>query len=388
MLNVKVLSANKLLILKSNKNMNRFLFYLLFLFSTQISIAQNGEFLLVNLAVEERSILNLEQNTNSKELLFKRLTNICNNVEGVIIDKYSDYYLVTDIYATETKTSNAGFLPVGSYKMNLKLKLVYKTGNNTFKELNFSNDYVVNTESEAMQKLINDFNFSTTEINDFFSAGSKKMKAFYSDNCSVIAQSAKKYQSIGEPEKALAICLSIPSDVPCFRNISNLTAELYTSLSYKSDYSIFLNAQDYVSKSDYESAFNTLKEISIYSQFYSQAQSLSKQINDFIFNQSELQKTRELVESKQKLKETEIDLQQKRNELQMSINQTNIEIANRKNKSDRMIASERQENQKNMKAMELQSQERKEMIKTAGNLLGAYINKPEAPKNTNFYIIK
>ncbi len=89
-----------------------------------------------------------------------------------------------------------------------------------------------------------------------------------------------------------AICLSIPTNVPCYNSIATLTKELYTSLSYKSDYAIFLQAQDFVSKGDYENAFSTLNEISIYSQFYSQAQSLGKQINDFIFNQKELQKRR------------------------------------------------------------------------------------------------
>jgi hypothetical protein len=204
----------------------------------------------------------------------------------------------------------------------------------------------------------------------------------------MVIDAAKKYQSIGEPEKALAICLSIPSDVPCFNNISSLTKDLYTSLSYKVDYSIFLKAQDFVSKGQYGDAFKTLSEISIYSQFYSNSQALSKQINDFIFNQKELQKKKELAESEQKLKETEIELQQKRNELQQSINQANVEIANQKNESDRQIAIQKQENQKQMKVMELQSQERKEMIKTAGNLLGAFISRPQPPKNTNFYIIK
>jgi hypothetical protein len=214
------------------------------------------------------------------------------------------------------------------------------------------------------------------------------MKEFYSSNCSSLIESAKKYQSIGEPEKAIAICLSIPSDLPCYSNISSLTKELYTSLSYKSDYATFLSAQDLVSKGEYQSAFSTLNEISIYSQFYGQAQVLGKQINDFIFSQKELQKKKELAESEQKLKETEVELQQKRNELQESINQNNVEIANQKNETDRQIALQQQESQKQMKAMELQSKERTEMIKTAGNLLGAYINRPQPPKNTNFYIIK
>ena len=368
--------------------MSRLILILLFVSLLKISIAQTNNFFLVNLALEEKSTLNLHQNSKSKELLFNKLSTTCNKVDGVIIDEFSDYYLVSDIYATQSQTSNAGFLPVGSYKMNLKLKLIYKSGGKIFKELNFSKDYVVNTESEAAGQLINDFSFSDTDLNDFFNEGSKKMKRFYSENCNSVVESAKKYQSVGEPEKALAICLSIPADVPCYNSIAALTKELYTTLSYKSDYGIFLQAQDFVSKGDYENAFSTLNEISIYSQFYSQAQSLGKQINDFIFNQKELQKKKELAESEQKLKETEVELQQKRNELQQSINQTNIEIANQKNESERQIALQAQENQKQMKALELQSQERKEMVKTAGNLLGAFISRPQPPKNTNFYIIK
>jgi hypothetical protein len=41
-----------------------------------------------------------------------------------------------------------------------------------------------------------------------------------------------------------------------------------------------------------------------------------------------------------------------------------------------------------MKVLDLQYKERTELMKTAGNLLGAYISRPQAPKNTNFYIIK
>lgn len=368
--------------------MNRLFFISLLILINQFISAQSTNFFLVNLAIEETSLLNQSQNGNNKELLFKKLTNICNKVEGVIIDDFSDYYLVSDIYATQAQTSNAGFLPVGTYKMNLKLKLIYKSGGKTFKELNFSKDYVVNTESEAAGQLINDLSFSETELNSFFSEGTKKMKKFYSENCNSVVESAKKYQNIGEPEKALAICLSIPTDVPCYNSIANLSKELYTALSYKSDYNIFLQAQDFVSKGEYSNAFDVLNEISIYSQFYNKSELLSKQINDFIFNQKELQKRKDLAESEQKLKESEIELQQKRNELQRSINLANIEIANQKNESDRQIALSEIQNKKQMKVLDLQSKERIELLKTAGNLLGSYINRPQTPKNTNFYIIK
>lgn len=368
--------------------MKRLFFVLLLILINQAVNGQSTNFFLVNLAIEETSFLNHDNNSNCKELLFKKLNSICNKFDGVIIDEFSDYYLVSDIYTAQSQKSNSGFLPVGTYKINLKLKLIYKPGGKTFKELNFSKEYVTNTEAEAASLLINEFSFSDTELNDFFNEGCKKMKKYYSENCNSVVSSAKKYQTIGEPEKALAICLTIPADVPCFNDIFNLTKELYTSLSYKSDYTIFLQAQDFVSKGNYENAFSLLNQISIYSQFYSQAQLLAKQVNDFIFSQKELQKKKELADSEQKLKESEIELQQRRNELQQSINQTNIEIANQKNESDHQIAIQQQESQKQMKVLELQSQERKEMIKTAGSLLNSYINRPQPVKNTNFYIIK
>lgn len=376
------------LILKLDSTMKRSLFILLLIFINQTVLAQTPSFFLVNLAIEEGSLLNKSQNSNIKELLFKKLTSISNKADGVIIDEFSDYYLVSDIYATQSQTSNAGFLPVGIYKMNLKLKLIYKTGGKTFKEFNFPKEYAVNTEAEAANLLINDFSLSDPNLNDFFSEGNKNMKKFYSDNCNLVVETAKKYKTIGEPEKALAICLSVPSDQPCYNSLSALVKQMYTSLSYKSDYGIFLQAQDFVSKGDYGNAFEALNGISIYSQFYSKSQLLSKQINDFIFNQKQLQKKRELADSEQRLRETEIALQQKRNELQESINLANIEMANQKNESDRSIALSEIQNKKEMKVLDLQSKERTELMKTAGNLLGAYISRPQAPKNTNFYIIK
>lgn len=368
--------------------MKRILSFLFVVLLNGYSIAQTSSFFLFNLAIDETSVLNLAQNSFNKALLYKKLTERCNKVDGVMIDDFSEYYLVSDIYTSQSQTSNSGFLPVGSYKMNLKLKLIYQPGGKTFKELNFSKEYVVNTENEAIGLLVNDFSFSESEMNDFFYEGSKRMAKFYAENCDLVLTAARKYQGIGEPEKALAICLSVPTDVPCAYSISKLSKELYTSLSYKTDYAIFLRAQDYVSKGNYESAFLILKGISIYSQFYSEAQRLGRQINNFIFNQKELQKKIELAESEQKLKESEITLQQERNELQQSINQANIEIANQKNESDRQIAAQQQDNQRQMIAMELQSQERREMIKTAGSLLNSYINRPQPVRNTNFYIIK
>ena len=353
-----------------------------------IGSAQQTNFFLVNLALQESSILNKQENQQAKELLFKKTASLSNKVNGVLVDKLSDYLLVTDIYVSESKTSRAGFLPVGSYKVILKWKLIYGVGGMSFKELNFTKDYVANTETEAVQKIINDFNFNETELQDFFDSGFHKLKNYYSQNCDKIVSKVKKYQSTGEPEKALAICLSVPSDQPCYDSLSSLVKDMYTSLSYKSDYSIFLQAQDFVSKGEYNSAFEVLKEVSIYSQFYGKSQLLSKQINDFIFNQKELQKKIELTNSEQRLKVTEIDLQQKRNELQESINYANIEIANQKNESDRSIALSEIQNKKELKVLDLQSRERTELIKSAGSLLGSFISRPQPQKNTNFYIIK
>ena len=42
---------------------------------------------------------------------------------------------------------------------------------------------------------------------------------------------------------------------------------------------------------------------------------------------------------------------------------------------------------RNIQTLELQTQERKEMIRTAGSLLNSYLNRPQPTQNTNFYIL-
>jgi hypothetical protein len=360
---------------------------LIFILIPIFNYGQSNYFLL-NLAIKESSILEKNEYEDLKDLYYNKITNLIENTDGLIIDSNSNYILFSDFYISESNKSNAGVLPISNCKINLTLSLRYNEKGLTFKSIFISKEITGNNQKECLLKFINQLNINSNELTDLFKEGHKNMLSFYSENCDEIIKDVKKYQTIGVPEKALAICLSIPTNNNCYYSVSNVINDLYTIISYNIDYKYIIESQDFVSKGQYENAFTTLKKISKYSKFYSQAQQISEKINDFIFTQKELQKKKELADSEQRLKESEIELQQKRNELQESINQTNIEIANQKNESDRQIAFENQENQRQLKAMELQSQERKEMIKTAGNLLNSYINRPQPKQDTNFYIIR
>ena len=362
-------------------------FSILFLLCENVS-AQAEQFFLVNLALKENSLLSIQSDQELLNRYYSKLSSMCTKVDGVIVDEHSDYFLLTDVVVLKQQKSSAGFLPVLSFEIELSLNLVYQENGVVFKTLRYRGDYVSNSEKEAIENLIYNFDFAQEELKSFFAEGRKKMRSYYTSNCLSIIETAKKYQNIGEPEKALAICLAIPDDLPCYENVSVLIQNLYTSLSYKNDYQVFIKANDLVSKGDYSQAFALLSSVSIYSDFYKKSNELALQIKEYIFNQNELKKKIELAESQQKVKEAEIILQQKRNELQTSINQTNVLIQDSKNKSDQYIANQNFQNQKVLKGMELQSNERRETIRAASNLIGAYLSKPEPPRNTNFYIIK
>lgn len=249
---------------------------------------------------------------------------------------------------------------------------------------------------ECISKFINDVPINRDTLRDFFNAGIEKMKSYFASNCDLIIRDIKKYQSIGEPEKGLAICLLMPNIIPCYSTIENLESSLYTSISYKMDYAKFISAKEFVSKGEYENAFNTLKDISIYSKFYEDSKYLTTKINDFIFLQKE-------YDRKNELKVKEITLQAKKNELQEGINKTNIYINQQKLEADKAIAQSEQANQRTLKQMELNSNERKEEIKKetrslelqseerkntmniAGSLLNSYISKPQPV--SNFYLL-
>lgn len=352
-----------------------------------INYGQSNYFLF-NLAIKENSILEKNEYSDLKDSYYNKITNLVKNTDGLIIDNNSDYILFSDFYISEINKSNAGVLPISNCKINLTLSLRYNIDGLTFKSIFISKDISGNNQKACMSKFINELDINGDELTDLFRKGHNNMVSFYSENCGKIIDDVKKYQTIGEPEKALAICLSIPTNNNCYRSVTNMISELYTIISYNLDYKFILKAQDFVSKGQYENAFSTLKEISKYSKFYNESQKISEKINNYIFLQKELQNKKELVNAENNLKNTEIQLQQKRNELQESINQANIMISNDKNESDRIIASQEIENKKEMKILENESQERKEMIKTAGNLLNSYINRPQTKKDTNFYIIR
>lgn len=352
-----------------------------------VSFGQSKYFLF-DVGLKEKSILNLPKNIELKELYFKNLIKLLSNNDGLIIDSNSDYVLLSDFYISETTKANAGYLPIVNCKINLTLSLKYKSGGLEFKSLTISKEYFGNNQKDCLLKFINGINLSNTELSDFFKRGRENSVELYRENCNNIIKEVKKYQSVGEPEKALAICLSIPTDSDCYNSATNMIRDLYTIISYNLDYKNILKARDFVSKEQYEDAFKTLNEISIYSKFYNQSEQISEKINNYIFLQKELQNKKELTDSENNLKKSEIELQQKRNELQESINQVNITIANDKNESDRVIASQELENKKEIKILDNESQERREMIKTAGNLLNSYINRPQPKQDTNFYIIR
>lgn len=358
----------------------------LILFSI-ISFGQSKYFLF-DVGLKENSILNIPENSDLKELYFKNLIKLFSNNDGLVLDTNSNYILLSDFYVSETTKANSGYLPLVNCKINLVLSLRFKNGELGFKSLTISKEYFGNNQKDCLLKFINGINLSNYQISDFFNKARVNMVEIYNQNCNNIIMDVKKYQNIGQPEKALAICLSVPPGNNCYETTASIINDLYTIISYNLDYKNILKAEDYVSKEQYENAFISLSEISKYSKFYNQSIRISEQINNYLTLKKELQNKKDLLDSENNFKKSEIELQQKRNELQESINQTNITIANNKNESDRVIASRELENKKELKILEHETQLRKEMIKTAGNLLNSYINRPQPNQETKFYIIK
>ena len=131
------------------------------------------------------------------------------------------------------------------------------------------------------------------------------------------------------------------------------------------DNAIFLTAQNLINKSDYEAAINKLKEISIFSKFYNQAQITSNQITTFLFEQRELEKKKELKSKEAELKKAEVELQQKKNEMQAGINATNKEIAIIKADAEKIIRIQEIEAEKEIKSQQLDSQVRRDELNKA-----------------------
>jgi hypothetical protein len=335
---------------------------------SKVNAQTSEKYFLVNFAIKEGSILTIESNKDIRDLYYNKLSSIFDTINHVIIDNQSNYQIVSDFHIKSSKTSKAGFMTIGVYNIELTVYLINKLDNITYKTFVQSKDYAANTESECVRSFINDFVIEKKALDDFILVGRNKMLEFYSNNCNEIINSVKKYQTVGEVEKALAICATIPPDVACFERIDTIANSLYTALSYKMDNAIFLTAQNLINNSDYETAINKLKEISIYSKFYNQAQNTSIQITSFLLAQRELEKKKELKTKETELKNAEVELQQKKNEMQAGINATNKKIALIKVEAEKIIRTQEIEAEKEIKSQEIDAQVRRDELNKARQL--------------------
>ena len=221
----------------------------------------------------------------------------------------------------------------------------------------------------------------TSEIMEVYLAGGfEKISNYYAKNCDYLVSSVKKYQSIGELDKALGLCLSLPEFVQCNIALADVIKSIYNSISYNYDYKVFLDAQKLVSQEQYYEAIELLKRISVHSSFYLQSVTASKDINMFLEKQKEMKAKRDIEDVK-------LQTQQYKNELQNSINQTNIQIANEKRESDRNLLQLRLENSREIKQMEFRSKENVALYNAASSYL-KYINRSTPVRNYNYYIIR
>jgi hypothetical protein len=369
--------------------MKKIFLTLIAIYIFHIAFSQNTKhYLLISPAIQANSILNTTEFVENKIQFYNKLEQLITPIPGIILDPNSDYYLISDIKLIDKKESSAGMMKVGLYKIEMSIKLSYKNSSKIFNEINISKEFASNSINESIHDFIVDLNIDKEKLTSFFDQGKNQVDNFYSENCEYILQDIIKYKKMGAPEKALAICIDVPTNHKCYKKVFDQIEPLYTSISYKLDYQLFLNAQELSSRFQYQEAFEMLSKISIYSKFYKDAQELGQQINKFVFKQAELEKQREVLIANKELIAAETELQAKKNELQQSINETNIRIAADYNQSQKETAREQMQNKIEIKNRELQSAERQQLIKTAGSLLGAYINRPVPARNTNFYIIK
>jgi hypothetical protein len=350
-----------------------------FLLLSLVGNAQNNTgFYLVNFRSEPESVLS--KSTELSDLYYAKLLTIIGGTNGVILDERSDFYIASKMYVSSVNSSNAGFLPVYKCTVNLILDLKFTKNGNSFKQISFQKGYIGNSENECVKKFIEEMPITPEIMEVYLGSGFEKISNYYAKNCEYLVSSVKKYQSIGELDKALGLCLSLPEFVQCNLSLADLVKSIYKSISYNYDYKVFVDAQKLVTQERYNEALDLLKRISIYSSFYQESVTASKDINKFLEKQKELRMQKEIEDVK-------LQTQQYKNELQNSINQTNIQIANEKRESDQNLLQLKLENSREIRQMELRSKENVALYNAASSYL-KYINRSSPVRNYNYYIIR
>lgn len=213
------------------------------------------------------------------EKIRTKLQQICTKT-GIVSSWSTNNFVVRptfDIYQFETVEGGMQNIYVVKAELTLTISQIDGTiVNSTSKTLKGSG----NTKDKALNDCIANIPVTDEAFQIFLTESKKKIIDYYQARCSDIMLKAKNYAKQEQYETAIAILMLVPEEVPCYKDIIDLTEEVYGAYQDKLCAQLTSAANAAIAIQDYYAAAEYLTKINPNSSCYSFAVNTFKKIEE------------------------------------------------------------------------------------------------------------
>lgn len=251
--------------------------FLIFLFNINL-LGQNQEELnKINLAI----VLPEDDEVDAKsvERLNYKITQVLteNNIMSGLNNSFIIYPIIniTNKLITET-----GLYNLITYEIQLDFHIKNLESNTVFSTFTKEITGTGKTEKEAIGNAIGKLNPKDENFKKFITKGKENIINYYSAQCKQIIQKADKIALMGDYEQALALLISIPSEVECYQQAIQNATVIYSKYKSKECNAQILEAKSYFAQGDKYTAAEVLASINPESSCKAESHQLLKQIEN------------------------------------------------------------------------------------------------------------
>jgi hypothetical protein len=214
-----------------------------------------------------------ELNSNLLSKLRTKLIKIVssNGLSGSGYNSNFIMYPVFDIYNEELVEGMQNIVVVG---VELSLFIKQVDNNMVFSSYTLQIESSGNDRNEALLDAINQIPVSNENVKKFLSESKQKILSYYEKECANISKQAETASNMSDYEKAFGILMSVPKEVSCSSQLSQLSVKIYKAYQNKICSENTLKGKAEISAGNYNEALYILSNVDPSSSCFGESKSL------------------------------------------------------------------------------------------------------------------
>jgi len=203
-------------------------------------------------------------------MLQGRMEKLCTSHSIAVVNNPDGFFLYPTIAIVSDEVAEGGMRNINTIKAEVTLSMrrvggdVAATVSKTLSGSGYS-------KSQAITSLIQSFNVADPLFDRFIFDAKGAIVRYYQTQCKQIMIQADQYAATQNYRAAIATLYQIPTDAPCFANVSEKMSNYYNLYQTQLCNSIKMNVESAQSLHDYETAAKVLIEIDPSSDCYEYA---------------------------------------------------------------------------------------------------------------------